>query len=97
MKKQLRDSIQYAGDFELKECFIITHQGTEVDLLPNLIGVNVYEDLMSSSLNADITFTDTRDAISLLPIVGNEYVKLNIGTPDAVSYTHLTLPTIRTV
>ena len=37
---------------------------------------------MSSSINADITFTDTRDAISLLPIVGNEYVKLNIGTPD---------------
>ena len=33
--KKLRDSIQYAGDFELKECIIITHQGAEVDLLPN--------------------------------------------------------------
>ena len=35
--KKLRDSIQYAGDFELKQCTIITHQGAEVDLLPNLI------------------------------------------------------------
>ena len=82
MGKKLRDSIQYAGDFELKECTLITHQGDEVDLLPNIVNVNVFEDLMSSSLNADISFVDTRDAISLLPIVGNEYVKLNIGTPD---------------
>jgi len=74
--------MQYAGEFEVQECKLITHAGPTVDLTEILTEVNVYEELMSNSIHADISFIDDKDAISLYPIVGNEYIKLKIGTPD---------------
>ena len=77
-----QDGLQYAGAFKLSECKLITHTGPEVDLTQVITEVNIYEELQSHSLSADITFFDDKDAVSFYPIVGNEYVRLKIGTPD---------------
>ena len=77
-----QDGLQYAGAFKISECKLITHTGPEIDLSQIISEVNIYEELQSNSLSADITFFDSKDAVSFYPIVGNEYVRLKIGTPD---------------
>ena len=77
--------IQYAGEFNIKKCELITHSGNKFDLTQTLVEVNIYENLMSNSINANISFTDDKDAITFFPIVGNEYVKLEIETPESTN------------
>ena len=57
-----QDGLQYAGAFKLSECKLITHTGPEVDLTQVITEVNIYEELQSHSLSADITFFDDKDA-----------------------------------
>ena len=49
--------IQYAGEFNIKKCELITHSGNKFDLTQTLVEVNIYENLMSNSINANISFT----------------------------------------
>ena len=74
--------MQYAGEYNILECKLVTHAGAEIDLVDVLIEVNVYEELFSNAISADITFVDTKDLSETLPIIGNEYVRLEIGTPE---------------
>jgi len=74
--------MQYAGEYNILECKLVTHAGAEIDLIDVLIEVNVYEELFSNAISADITFVDTKDLSETLPIIGNEYVRLEIGTPE---------------
>ena len=43
--------MQYAGQYQVLECKIITHAGGEVDLEGVLIEVNVYEELFSNAIS----------------------------------------------
>ena len=74
--------MQYAGQYQVQECKLVTHAGVDVDLEGVLIEANIYEELFSNAISADITFVDTKDLSETLPIIGNEYVKLEIGTPE---------------
>jgi len=72
---------QYAGEFRLEEFKIINHTGTEVNLEESFVELNIYESITSSAVSADIVFLDTNDSVNLLPLIGNEYVKILVSTP----------------
>ena len=61
--------LQYAGEFNIKKCELITHSGNKFDLTQTLVEVNIYEDLMSNSINANISFTDDKDAITFFDLI----------------------------
>ena len=43
-------TIQYAGQFEIEVCDLITSSGEIADLTKSLIEVNIFEDIYSSGL-----------------------------------------------
>ena len=92
-----KSELQYAGEYLLEKCSILTVNGTELDIIPVVEAINLYEDIYSMTLSGDIAIKDTNNLVTNAPIIGEEKLLLKIMTPQAspktVSYTHLTLPT----
>ena len=78
-----QDNYNYSGSFEVEECVLKTHHGTDVDLDGVLSVVSVYEDIMQGFLTANISFLDTNDLVLQNGIVGNEYCYLKLITPSS--------------
>ena len=78
-----QDNYNYSGSFEVEECVLKTHHGTDVDLDGVLSVVSVYEDIMQGFLTANISFLDTNDLVLRNGIVGNEYCYLKLITPSS--------------
>ena len=73
----------YAGDFIIREALLISPTGSIADLLKDvaIVEINIFEDIMKSSLTGSIIIGDTNNVVSLLPIVGQEYLTLKLETP----------------
>ena len=72
----------YSGTFEVEECKLKTHHGTDVSLEGVLSIVSVYEDIMQGFMTANISFADTNDLVLNNGIVGNEFCYLKLVTPS---------------
>ena len=86
--------VQYAGDFIIREALLISPTGSITDLLTDvaIVEINIFEDIMKSSLTGSIIIGDTNNVVSLLPIVGQEYLTLKLETPtfsdrDGIDFT----------
>ena len=86
--------VQYAGDFIIREALLISPTGSIADLLKDvaIVEINIFEDIMKSSLTGSIIIGDTNNVVSLLPIVGQEYLTLKLETPtfsdrDGIDFT----------
>ena len=49
-------SIQYAGEFLLKELKIHTSSGTVLDITKQVASVDLYEDVFSTAISGEIAF-----------------------------------------
>ena len=63
-------TIQYAGQFEIEVCDLITSSGEIADLTKSLIEVNIFEDIYSSALKGSVIIADTNNMIRNLQILG---------------------------
>ena len=104
------EEIQFAGDKKDSENDGRLNAESIVD---KIVTFDYYEDVLSPAITAYIRVSDTTNILSRLPIRGYERVDLTFGTGNgdltfgdnekfsnplyAVSYTHLTLPTIYSV
>jgi hypothetical protein len=77
------DAIQYAGDYILADCKIVTQSGLELDLKEQVASVNIYEDVFSNAISGDISILDTNNLLSVGPIVGQEKLLLKLATPSS--------------
>lgn len=67
---------KFDGQYTLDKLSIISHDGTEADLLHVFSEVNLYEDVLSNSLSGSLNINDGLNLISNLPIVGGETLKM---------------------
>lgn len=74
-------TIQYAGQFEIEVCDLITSSGEIADLTKSLIEVNIFEDIYSSALKGSVIIADTNNMIRNLQILGQDYIRLKVRTP----------------
>ena len=74
-------NVQYAGEFKLETCEVIASSGVLADISGNIIEINIFESIFSSSLTGSIIITDTNNLCDNLPIVGQEYISMKIVTP----------------
>lgn len=82
-----KESIRFAGDVSVDEVIIITTRGTIQNVTNQVIGIQLFEDIYSPFLTCTITFKDSLDLSSLLPMIGEEYVQVKIRTPSFESKT----------
>lgn len=70
-----------AGDVNISEVVIISRSGTEFDIKNIVAEINIFEDMFSPIMTGNIVISDGSDLINTLPIIGEELIRLRIGTP----------------
>ena len=78
------EGMQYAGEFQIKQAQIFSPDGEATDLLTDmqLIEINIFEDMFKSAISGNVVVIDTRDIISMIPLLGQERLSLKIVTPS---------------
>lgn len=75
------NSPQTAGDIKIKEIIIIDRNGVETDIQSMMIELNIFEDIFSNTMYGNIQISDGLNLIEKLPIIGEEYIRINVNTP----------------
>jgi len=87
----MANSLQYAGEFILERCELISSSGVAADISKVVVEINIFEDIFSNSLTGSIIITDTNNLADNMPIIGQEYISLKVVTPslrdDAIDFT----------
>lgn len=82
----VNNGLQNAGDVSINEITLICTNGTEIDLMPFLVELNITEDIFSTSLYGNIMIADSIGLIENGPIVGEEYIRIDVNTPGMDSH-----------
>jgi hypothetical protein len=82
----LRTGIQNAGDISINEVTLICTNGRQIDLTPFMIEINITEDIFSTSMYGNILITDSIGIIENGPIIGEEYIRIDVNTPGMSSH-----------
>jgi hypothetical protein len=77
----VNNGIQNAGDVSINEITLLCSNGTQVDLAPFLVELNITEDIFSTSLYGNIMIADSIGLTENGPIVGEEYIRIDVNTP----------------
>ena len=78
-----KSALQFAGEFLLEECKLLTTTGAELDIKNLVQNINIFEDLFSFTVSGDILLKDTTNIVSNGPILGEERLLLKIQTPQS--------------
>ena len=77
-----KEQIQFAGEFLLEDCTIVSTTGTEFNITELVQEINIYENLYQASISGDIVIKDTNNIVDNFPILGEERLSLKIMTPQ---------------
>lgn len=80
------NDLSYAGQIDIQQLKLVSTAGLVVDLDDYLIELNIYEDIFSNFLHGDIMLNDSRNLISKMMIIGEEFLIMKIGTPTLGAY-----------
>ena len=74
--------IQTAGDVDVKEVVVIKDNNEELNISQLVGELNIYEDMFKNGLYGNILLIDAGNFITKFPIIGNEYIRIQIVTPS---------------
>lgn len=78
---QTSQKLRFAGDVEIEQVRVVTSTGFYQDITNQIIGIQIFEDLLSPFITGTLILKDTLDLINVMPFVGEEYLDLKISTP----------------
>ena len=78
---QAKQTLRFAGDVSVGRVRVISQSGFYQDIANQIIGIQIFEDLLSPFITGTLVIKDSLDLINLFPFVGEEYVELDIKTP----------------
>ena len=58
-----KGDLQFAGEFLVEECKLLTTKGLEIDISALIENINIYEDIFSMTVSGDILFKDTNNLV----------------------------------
>lgn len=76
------DKIQIAGDVVIRDVSIVTAQGFVQTITPQVAAIEIYEDIFSPFLTGKVCINDSQDLQNLLPLIGQETIRVHIHTPS---------------
>jgi len=82
----LSGGLQGAGDVEITELLLIGNDGVEHDIRQFLLELNLYEDMFRPGLYGNMMMVDALNLSRLVPLRGDEYVRIKIRTPTTSQY-----------
>ena len=78
----MTDAIVTAGEFVIDLAEIITVDGTPLNFTNKVVNITIFEDIENPYLTGNISFMDDHNVQNLLPLIGQELLKLKIRTPS---------------
>lgn len=78
---------EFPGDLSISDIVIKATNGTEMNISPQVVEVNIFENLFVNSLTAKLVVVDAIGLIGNLPITGFESVTFTLNNPDTKSKT----------
>jgi hypothetical protein len=85
MANTINNGIRNAGDVSVNEVTLICTNGTQIDLMPFMVELNITEDIFSTAMYGNIMVADAIGIVENGPIVGEEYLRVNVNTPGMES------------
>jgi len=78
-----QEILQAPGQIEINEINLISlNKGISISLLDYLVEINLYESVFDPIVTGSIILSDSRNLTSLFPLVGDEYLFINVKTPS---------------
>lgn len=76
------EKIISAGDVNINDVTIITSQGFAQTVTPQVVGIEIYEDMFSTFITGKLYLRDAQEIGNLLPLIGEEVVRIDVQTPS---------------
>lgn len=82
MTAPAKAGLSFAGEYVIEECTIETREGIALDIVNQISGVIVYEDLFSPYMSGTLFVRDTHELPNIMGKTGMSILKLKISTPS---------------
>jgi len=76
-------NFNYDKSFILTSLRVYSSTGKEIDMTTIIITLTIFEDIYNSTISGEFTVTDANDYLSNLPILGFEFVKIELSKPGS--------------
>ena len=77
-----QSELRSGGEFDILQCDLILTTGKVVGLKASIMGLTIFESIDANCVSGTITIQDTFNLASFGPIIGQEYLRLKIATPN---------------
>ena len=84
MAVKIPNSIEFAGDYDLKNIFLHNHFGEVIDIRNLVQELNIYESIYKNALTGSVVIIDAQNLIAKLEIQGTERISFKLSTPGAI-------------
>jgi hypothetical protein len=84
MAVKIPNSIEFAGDYDLKNIFLHNHFGEVIDIKNLVQELNIYESIYKNALTGSVVIIDAQNLIAKLEIQGTERISFKLSTPGAI-------------
>lgn len=71
----------FPGDVDIEVCVLSSSNGFQLDISPQIINIEIYEDLFAPFITGRILLKDAIDIPTLFPLIGEETLQLTISNP----------------
>ena len=75
-------AVRFAGDVNITKIKIVTRNGLAQDVTPQVINIQIFEDLFSPFITGSLIIKESLDYINLFPFQGEEELEIEISTPS---------------
>ena len=81
---KVEKSIDFAGDYNLKNIFLHNHAGEVIDIKNVVQELNIYESIYKNALTGTLVVIDAQNLIAKLEMQGTERISFTLSTPGAM-------------
>lgn len=74
--------LKFAGDVQIDKLMLTSLNGQTVNIINQIQTIEIYEDMLSPFISLSIVVRESQDFLNLLPFIGEEYLDINIYTPE---------------
>ena len=76
------EKLSFAGDVQIHDVTIITTGGFATTVTPQVVTIEIYEDIFSPFISGKVVLRDAQELLNLFPLVGEEAIRFDISTPS---------------
>jgi len=76
------EKLRFAGDVNIDKVVVTSVNGFYQDISNQVVGIQIFEDIFSPFITGSLIIKDSLDLLNVFPFTGEEYLTLEISTPE---------------